>query len=182
MQRPKTEFRFCLHYAPFLVRDTRDDRRRNKRRMRRGGKRPWHQERAFLNLRKEWYAKLKEDGFEDVELIDWRTGEAFERTMGVSQADIVNTWSLEQQEYYRIAAQYVLTLKRRRGKNRENAEAIEVWRLHSEGKSYRKIAKELKVPISRIEKIVPRIKTKMLQEREDNFDEAEMAAEWLEGQ
>lgn len=154
------------------------DKRRAVRFRRKRRSRKFYQKKEFLAEQKKWYDKLKKEGFQDIELIDWETGRVYERTMGVSQADIVNTWTREQEEYYRLAAQFVHAL---REAGKESKEAIRIWELHAEGLGYRKIAKKLGVPKSRVERVVPRLKKQMLEARED-WDEAEWAEEWLAAQ
>ncbi len=139
----------------------------------------WHEKKDFLKLKKDWYKKLEEDGFEDIELHNWKTGETFERTNGVSQADVVKTYSAEAEEYYRLAAQFVWELEE---EGEESEVAIAIWRLHADGVGYRRIAKMLKVARNKVEKTVPRLKKRMLQERVDNWDEDTWATEWLAAQ
>ena len=39
-------------------------------------KKAWHEQKDFLKLRKQWYAKLTKDGFHDAEHTDWTDGSA----------------------------------------------------------------------------------------------------------
>jgi hypothetical protein len=68
-------------------------------------------DRDFLKLRKEWYEKLRAEGFEDQEIIDWRTGDAWERMQGISQQDVCDTYTPEAERYYQLANQFLWELR-----------------------------------------------------------------------
>ena len=111
----------------------------------------WYEQRAFLNERKKWYAKLKDEGFVDRELINWATGEAWERMDGVSQADVCNTYTKEKERYYQLACQFYwelskIAMKDGPSKNprvRRWRRVRRVWKLHADGCSVREIGRRL---------------------------------------
>jgi len=90
----------------------------------------------FLDLRDEWYAKLKEEGFDDIEVIDEITRQPGHLLRGVSPGDLNRSesrkfYKASSEEYYRLARQYVWTLPR--GAQRQAA------RLHADGLSNRDV-------------------------------------------
>lgn len=72
----------------------------------------WHNKPDFLALRKKWYAKLAADGFKDMEIIDWRTGESKEvlAPNAVTRHKILHTygqsWPLVE-DFFRAARAHV---------------------------------------------------------------------------
>lgn len=111
----------------------------------------WHETKAFLAERKKWYDKLEAEGFNDVELTDWRTGEAWERTKGIAQQEVCERWSPEAERYYQLANQYLWELRRRahndrRRKNpthRDWKRRLAVWKLHAAGLGVREIGRRV---------------------------------------
>lgn len=106
--------------------------------------RTWHQTKDFLKLRKHWYDKAKESGFEDQEIIDWRTGESGNLMRGGVNIDklyAAHGLSVElQQEYYYRATHHLQLLK---DEDEVDERWLEAWRLHTEGESMRGIARKL---------------------------------------
>ena len=95
----------------------------------------------FTKLQKEWYKKLKESGFEDLEYF-YPNGEAKEWLKGSSKFDFfsdnpaLDVPSLTYEstlDYYNNAVSKLETTKF------DSEEHKEIWRLHSEGMSLRKI-------------------------------------------
>lgn len=125
----------------------------------------------FLKLRQKWYDKLKKKGFHDLEITDWSSGDSRECLDGISQADIVNTWSPEQERYYQLAVHWCVVMERRlTKKGADELELprvpkkcfVEVWRMHADGKPYKAISARLKVPRSQVERVVREEKQLML--------------------
>ncbi len=125
----------------------------------------WHEQEDFLKLRKEWYDKLEEKGFEDIEHIDWNDGSSGNLMDGFSHMDAVRLYTPEAVEYYRAARAFnwVLAqpppkgvkkhpysdldcLKKAWPKTKKRlgiAKIRKIWALHAEGSSISDIAKKL---------------------------------------
>lgn len=102
----------------------------------------FYETKEFLDLRDQWYAKLKESGFDDLEVIDQTTRQPGPLLRGVSPGDLGRSehrmrYREANEEYYRLARQYVWTLKR--GPQRQAA------RLHAEGLSDNKVIEAMSV-------------------------------------
>lgn len=74
------------------------------------GETVWQSE-TFLNLQKEWYAKLQEDGFEDIEQMDWVNGNPREMLKGrngnfSSAYEARRAYSPDKQRYWELAGQF----------------------------------------------------------------------------
>lgn len=127
---------------------------------------PWYEQKSFLAERKKWYAKLKEEGFEDIELINWHDGSAWERMDGVSQADICNTYTPEKERYYQLAKQFYWempaigrkdwTSKKPRVKRWPRVR--KVWKLHAEGLSVREIGRRLDLGTMTVQRDIEQIR------------------------
>ena len=126
----------------------------------------------FLKQRKEWYEILKKEGFKDIENIDFRTGQAGGEggsagmLQGISEADILGTWTPDKQRYYELARQHYWTMYNRvwsgrlRKKRHRN---LKIWQLHSEGVSYRKILKLVGCSFLTVSRVVVSEREKMLE-------------------
>lgn len=100
-----------------------------------------HEEEDLKSLQKKWYKKLKEDGFNDIEDVDspreylkiWSTHFHYQYTPEEFQ---------EKQEYYQLAQNFLHAYDFAwiPGKSIINWVDRDVWKMHSEGQSYRKIA------------------------------------------
>lgn len=94
----------------------------------------------FKKLQDKWYAKLEKEGFEDIEQKDgnlkvWHSQIFQNRRRKRSSPE---AWEAKT-EYY-ILAEHFLNLHKFKSKQEQT-----IWQLHSEGVSYEKIAKRLKV-------------------------------------
>lgn len=129
----------------------------------------WHRKRSFQKLRREWYAKLKENGFRDIEQDVDAFGTSGGMLLGVSAGDLRRKlYKSETEDYYRFARQYLHTMPT----GLERA----IWQLHSEGVSMARgrvmLAKVWgKVSESRWYKVVNKHKTRMLRRLNDEMDE-----------
>jgi hypothetical protein len=83
----------------------------------------------FRKLQKQWYAKLAESGFKDIEQTDWESGEQSLREYAVSRP-----YDERKAAYYRRACEYARQLERE----------TDIWRLHSEGYTLRRIVAALR--------------------------------------
>lgn len=146
-------------------------KQRRQRAARQDKPRSWYEKRDFLKLRRQWYRKLKRAGFHDLELIDWSTGEAYECLDGISQADVVNSYTPEAEEYYRMAVQWGTVMEARRKKRQAKhlglppvlkARDIRIWKLHADGKSFRHIAHRLRIGKGAVAGLIRRERERML--------------------
>lgn len=119
----------------------------------------WHSRPEVLELRKEWYAKLKASGFKDIEHVDWSDGTSGNLLNGFSFMDAVRTFTPEAMEYYRQAEQWNHHLET----TKSSAKLRKVWRLHSEGKSYRKIAAATGIDRVKVAGMIRKERERMLQ-------------------
>lgn len=131
----------------------------------------------FLALRKEWYEKLKESGFKDIENIRWKDGESMECLNGMSQMDLCRGYTPEQQRYFELAKQWYWTLMtdrrsweeyvhgrwRKRWQGRHPcvedqpyslAKVRKVWGLWSEGVTMRGIERRARIPRPIVSEII----------------------------
>ena len=101
----------------------------------------------FLALRKEWYGKLKDSGYRDIEFIDWEDGSSGNLLNGFGLMDAYRQWSPDKQRYYELATHHGRYVRRR-----YHAESFEyqVWKRHANGKSARTIAEEINVARRRV--------------------------------
>lgn len=98
--------------------------------------RQYYEEPEFLDLRDQWYRKLADEGFDDIEVLDEITRQPAGLLRGPSTGDLNRSESRRayiqgSQEYYRLARQYVWTLPR--GPERHAAQ------LHADGLSDREV-------------------------------------------
>lgn len=135
----------------------------------------WFDDDEFVALRDAWYAKLKEEGFEDIEILDKRTKHPGCMLKGVSPGDLRRgLYKPETEEYYRIARRHVWKL--------HTPLEREIWRLHAEGHSRSRIVARLGTRFHVTRSFVSRFLT---QERERMFrlwqaEEERIAAELRE--
>jgi len=89
-------------------------------------KKKWYQNRAFLRQQREWYERLAEEGFEDIEYVSPQTGETSnlfrEKKL---QFSIIRYTA----EYYRAAAQVALL----RLMQEDEWDHVTVFALHADG-------------------------------------------------
>lgn len=97
----------------------------------------WYERPELLKLRRKWYAKLSKSGFEDIEHIDWSTGDSGNLLSGVSRVDVERHWSSASQRYYELARQHSWEMK---GTGLERR----VWTLHAEGLSNWEISRRVR--------------------------------------
>lgn len=106
----------------------------------------------FLALLEVWDKRLAEDGFDDIEQRSKLGGQEGRLLAGSSPSsgDLRRAlYNEEKEDYYRLARQHVWEMKR--GPRRH------VWRLHSDGVPYQKIARWLKPFYDLSERVVGRI-------------------------
>lgn len=136
----------------------------------------WHEKPEVQALRREWYARLAEDGFKDIEQVVDDKGEVGCLLLGVSQGDLRRRlFKPETEEYYRLARQHVHTLRYGDGHRRL------IWALHAEGygakRGIAELAKKGKtVTRSRYEKVVREERARMMRRANREADRAAKAA------
>ena len=108
---------------------------------------------ALNKLTKEWYAKLKKSGFDDIEdsedtLKRWHTKIFLNASAVSSQA---------KQDYYRIAGYFLNDYEFKSDYEKK------IWELHATGKSMRGIGKQLgKHKKDYVNRIIQRLRKEML--------------------
>jgi len=124
-------------------------------------------------LQKEWYQKLKDDGFEDIEYFDqqgtpqdWlkRSGRFVSLEPGVEppQSESVKITSKATRDYYLNATQLLLKVK-----FKNKTEKL-IWESHAEGVTLRAIAKLAGCSHSRVLRIITKIKENHMKKKETN--------------
>jgi len=93
-----------------------------------------------------WYSKLKNSGFQDAENRDGNlrtfSGRGHLKHKETSESDA--TWYAGRQEYNNIKQEYYYLAEHFLNSHRfSDKTEKQIWKLHSEGVSYRNIAKEL---------------------------------------
>ena len=110
----------------------------------------------LIQLQKEWYKKLADDGFEDIEYFD---KDMQPRDMMYKEATKAGTALKDKfestEQYYIEAGQFFHhDFKTQNDKD--------IWFLHSEGHPYRHIAKQLNAPYQTVFRTVNKYKDLML--------------------
>lgn len=91
----------------------------------------------FKKLQKQWYEKLAKEGFEDIEQTDGNL-KVWTSHIHRSLQSLANPTLREAKEtYYRLASQFLHEFVFPDQKTKK------IWQMHSDGISYRHIAKEL---------------------------------------
>lgn len=146
-----------------------------------------YESRDFLKLRREWYKKLKDEGFDDIEYTNWQDGssgnllggqgvKSWADMSGVRLGDDVIRLSDKdkpkdrvegtiqrvqaQQRYYELAGQFVWDLEER-GIPEEH---LEIWRQHADGVSNWEIHRRMGLDRHRIGNIIHKYADLMLKE------------------
>lgn len=106
----------------------------------------------FLELRDQWYAKLKAKGFEDIEIPDKLTGDFSPLMRGPSMGDLRRgLYKPSTEEYYRCCRKHLWTMRERTHCPHDR---LRIWELHSEGVSQSKIHQVTGFSLSRIRKVL----------------------------
>ena len=119
---------------------------------------------GFKKLQSEWYSKLKDEGFEDIEYLrDGEPGEWLKGNSKFASEEAALSMSLEETDeadiiysttfdYYSQAAALLHTAEF------ESDIHQRVWEMHSEGLSYRKIGKAVGFSHPKVMRMVDKIK------------------------
>lgn len=119
----------------------------------------FYNEPGFLAERDAWYKKLEEEGFDDIEIIDKQTGQPGPMLRGMSPGDLQRgLYKPETEEYFRCARAHVWRV--RRGMRRQ------IWKMHAEGFSEKKIWEQLEgryegITFYRVREVVKTERAKM---------------------
>ena len=107
----------------------------------------------FITLQKEWYARLKEDGFIDTEYFNKKTMEPFDYQVREGSKFKVSPEEFEQKRHYYILASQFLH-------EYDFATELdkEIWRLHAEGEPHRAIAIQTKCSKIKALRTIQRLK------------------------
>jgi hypothetical protein len=129
----------------------------------------------FKALQDEWYAKLKKKGFEDIEDTDSPQQYLKSWHSQYFQVKYTATTFEAKQEYYQMALSF---LNDHRFANRKEKE---IWKLHTDGLSLRKIAstlnakkiQSLKTHKDGVNKIIAELAKKMMSSKKEEAEEDE---------
>jgi hypothetical protein len=106
-------------------------------------KKEWYQQPAFLKERRRWYKKLEKEGFQDAEVVDWKSGEEGNLLRGYgsygSIKDYQRNWSPDKERYFTYLRQRSWDMKKE-GYNDDECEAV---RLVGEGETLKFVGKLL---------------------------------------
>lgn len=128
----------------------------------------WYKDPELQRQQREWYAKLAADGFNDIEQIDWATGDPKPLLRGMSQGDLARgLYKYSSEEYYSAARAHVHRIKDRR--------TAHVWELHSEGYSVARIhavlGERYGLTKGRIDRIVKEQRQAMMEHAQQDIQE-----------
>lgn len=87
-------------------------------------------------LTREWYTRLRESGFQDIEYLDRANGSEFSRTRGSLARDYARDSKRHKEstaEYYRIAGWFLHDYSFRKARDRD------IWALYADGQTIREI-------------------------------------------
>jgi hypothetical protein len=100
---------------------------------------PWYEDPDFVKLKKEWYDKLEEEGFQDAESHRWGPGgkgRPREMLNGhgsfSSQREFEKTYSEDKQRFYELCRQFYWYMWRRGMR----ADRLQVWEQYAAGVPY----------------------------------------------
>lgn len=127
-----------------------------------------YETKQFLALRREWYGKLSESGFKDIEFHTKTTGEPLPVLNGMSVTDMEKMqtrWGGSKVEYYRLAEHHLRYIQRKFGKKSWQWKA---WRIHADGYGTKTISEAVgKIP-SQIVKFVNEQKAKIHKDQQND--------------
>ena len=95
-------------------------------------------EREFAAIQKEWYGKLADDGFKDLEWVDHSTGKGQNSDFLKGSFAAGKRYHAGRDLHYRLATNYLAHCKSLRGYNRF------IWAMHADGRTYQEIRTAVK--------------------------------------
>lgn len=147
-----------------------------------------HKDKEFTELRDEWYAKLKDEGFEDLEYVNQKTKQPYLNMLaGPSVGDLHRSpqrkWNIQfSREYYSLARVHYWEMleeveARYQRKPKLVRARLEAWQLHAEGMSFAqvktKISEKYEVPKSHVSTWLIEERAKILPKRDIADDGSE---------
>lgn len=101
------------------------------------------QSKQYKDLKVEWYKKLKESGFDDVEqdednLKEWTSSKLYRGQNNGASFEHIQVTRSSREEYYRLAGYFLYDHEFKTPLEKE------IWTYHSDGKSLREIASILR--------------------------------------
>lgn len=121
------------------------------------------QDKAFKKLKKEWYRKLKKEGFVDIEKAEHSLGPFYScaRRFDVGSrdevAEVTNLKYDAKEEYYRLAEHFLNEFEF------DNKIEKIIWTMHTEGKTIREISslKKIKMKKDKVHEVIKRLASEM---------------------
>lgn len=111
----------------------------------------------FKKLQREWYDKLQDEGFTDIESTEWKLKRYDSHYFSQLETGKIQTT----QEYYSRCEKF---LKRRRWKYKSDRV---IWKYHSQGWTEQRIGDKLGVHKSTVSKILKRLREEMVETWKD---------------
>lgn len=110
----------------------------------------------FVKLQQEWYAKLKEHGFRDIEYTRAVDGQAFDCALFADARSMSAEQYLEGEAYWHRARSYLW--------EGEFKDALErqVWELYCDGKTYRDIVKATGKSLGKVHSVIHQVKKRLV--------------------
>lgn len=134
----------------------------------------FYQQKEFLEEQKKWYDLLADDGFQDIEQMNWINGEMRERMVGngcfASAGEAKRAYSSDLQRFWELASQYYWWLLE---SETEKPKYVELWRLYLETNSFAGAAREFGLATATATRHLKRMTAHMLEFkwREDDPEE-----------
>lgn len=122
----------------------------------------YYETEEFRKLQNEWYDKLKEDGFQDIEYTDRKTGEVGNVLLGFSAMDAVRGYTQEKRDFFYRASQYLTNVRRSYGWTSPEAR---VWKVYSNGGSLKQIRLETGIGSMKAKRIIRELREAMFNSR-----------------
>lgn len=119
----------------------------------------FYETKEFQKLEKEWYDKLKADGFVDIE---YRVaGKPGEFLVGPNPEYFLRRYSPDKERYYELARQWLWYLRAKRPNPGKMVKRV--WALHTEGKSIADICQATEYTRGQVARVVRQQKDRMLE-------------------
>lgn len=112
----------------------------------------------LASIKKEWYKKLKDSGFEDIETDDGKLIRWSSSYLKQVSKEGRETQQHAKESYYRLAGQFYHSYLF------ETRQEKLVWELHSSGKSMRDIAKVIKMSSTTVKERIHKLRNIMFKE------------------
>lgn len=122
----------------------------------------------FVALQKQWYKKLKDEGFNDIERTRDVDGKSFDRVL-FSDNRRVNQQVLEEgEEYWHMCRSWM-----HHSQTFKALPAVQqtIWEAYCDGATYRDIVRRVGKPLTSVHHIIQRLRTQALLERGAMWDE-----------